>query len=1158
MKSLAFARSLSIVIVFSMVLMSLIFAAPAGLANGAVCPDFFWQNPLPQGNTLNDVAAVDASTAWVAGDYGTIMKTTDGGATWQRQVSGTTSVLHAIDAVNADTAWACGEDYTVLRTVDGGSTWTQLNPDIAGDYYGISAIDGQTAWVVGVNILGAIIEKTTDGGGSWTDQSPSTGEIADVSAVSANIVWALSAGGTFFSSTDGGSNWNAANSPGGGNRNRLQAFNATTAYAVTDFGHFIKTTNGTDFTVVDVGPGGDLKALAFIDQQSGWVVGEKGFIGVTSDAGAHWAAQLSGTGNMLYGVDVTAAGQLYTCGMSGEILRSAQPAGPWRRISTGDTDMLHSLTAAGDRSAWACGDDGTIVHTQDGGATWRSQVSGVTGFLNDIDAFSVSVAWSVGENGAILRTTDAGATWSALNPGPAAGANIMSVSVLGPDSAWVSGENGLVMKTSDGGTTWERFSQGSNNDLKVKGLDANTAYCIRDGKAVVTKTVDGGKSWTNQVLRFTGNTVSVTDLCIVNKDVAYASAWVVETGLTGDYGMAFKTTDGGAHWKSTMSQHANLVLECISSADGKNVWTSGLFGLTFKSTDGANTWQQQDSLQNDAIFYGAEAVDGQTAWLVGAGGYIVRTTAPYLYSISPSSALNNGAVNISELAGNGFQPGMQVKMVKGGSQITATNVRVHSPYRATCAFDLAGAAEGDWDVVATNTNGLEGRLRGGFHVSSGKRWYLAEGSTGESGIGLFETWVLLQNPGAQQTTAQLTYLTPQGSKAGPKVVLRPNSRTTVNVADTLSNTWEVSTSVESDRPIVVERAMYWDSPGVYRESASGSIGTTYTAGTWYLAEGSTGTDTFGRFDTYVTVANPGGAEADVALTFMTPGGPVAGPTAVLGAGRRWTVDASGWVPNQWSVSTEVNSNNPVVAERSVYWNSSDSFRTSAHNSIGATETSSQWFLAEGSTGNGAEGAFDTWVVLQNPGNYYAEAMLEFDTPSGKVAGPKVALEPYSRQSVQVADSVPDQYSISTKVVSDNPIVVERSTYFNSGAVYRQAAQSSIGAGSPATEWELAEGSTGSNALGAFETWVLVQNPGAVPAQVAVEYMTADGPVQGPTFTLGANSRTSINAGDTVPGNWSVSTRVTSNVPVVSESALYWNATAVPRQCAQDSIGFPFQ
>src|SRR5207237_8817159 len=49
-----------------------------------------WQNPLPQGNNLRGASFVDADTGTAVGDYGIIVRTTDGGNSWTVQVSGTT------------------------------------------------------------------------------------------------------------------------------------------------------------------------------------------------------------------------------------------------------------------------------------------------------------------------------------------------------------------------------------------------------------------------------------------------------------------------------------------------------------------------------------------------------------------------------------------------------------------------------------------------------------------------------------------------------------------------------------------------------------------------------------------------------------------------------------------------------------------------------------------------------------------------------------------------------------------------------------------------------------------------------------------------------------------------------------------------------------
>jgi len=100
-----------------------------------------------------------------------------------------------------------------------------------------------------------------------------------------------------------------------------------------------------------------------------------------------------------------------------------------------------------------------------------------------------------------------------------------------------------------------------------------------------------------------------------------------------------------------------------------------------------------------------------------------------------------------------------------------------------------------------------------------------------------------------------------------------------------------------------------------------------------------------------------------------------------------------------------------------------------------------------------------------------------------------------------------------------------------------------------------EGSTASGGGSSFDTWVLVQNPGGKAADVNVSYMTPTGQVKGPSFKLAPDSRRSISVGDTVPNNWSVSTSVSSDQPVVVDGTLYWNAAGQYRRSALSSKGY---
>ena len=95
-------------------------------------------------------------------------------------------------------------------------------------------------------------------------------------------------------------------------------------------------------------------------------------------------------------------------------------------------------------------------------------------------------------------------------------------------------------------------------------------------------------------------------------------------------------------------------------------------------------------------------------------------------------------------------------------------------------------------------------------------------------------------------------------------------------------------------------------------------------------------------------------------------------------------------------------------------------------------------------------------------------------------------------------------------------------------------------------WYLAEGCT----QGGMETFILVQNPNDAPAQVTLTFMTSEGPKDGPSGTLAPNSRQTWKVNDFVT-TWNVSTKVTSNQPVVAERAMYGGN----RTWAHDSVGY---
>jgi len=88
-------------------------------------------------------------------------------------------------------------------------------------------------------------------------------------------------------------------------------------------------------------------------------------------------------------------------------------------------------------------------------------------------------------------------------------------------------------------------------------------------------------------------------------------------------------------------------------------------------------------------------------------------------SITPGYGYATGSVGISNLAGENFLAGSQVRLSKAGeADIDATNVNVVSSSKITCDIDLTGKAIGMWDVVITS-GALSNTAAGVFEIKVG-------------------------------------------------------------------------------------------------------------------------------------------------------------------------------------------------------------------------------------------------------------------------------------------------------------------------------------------------------------------------------------------------------------------------------------------------------
>ena len=143
----------------------------------------------------------------------------------------------------------------------------------------------------------------------------------------------------------------------------------------------------------------------------GTAVGHLGVILRTTDGGATWVSQTSGTTWNLIGVSFTDVNTGTIVGQNGTILRTTDGGATWTGQISGTTDLLMAVSFTDVNTGTVVGANGTILRTTDGGATWVGQISGTPEFLAGVSFTDTNTGTVVGANGTILRTTDGGVTW---------------------------------------------------------------------------------------------------------------------------------------------------------------------------------------------------------------------------------------------------------------------------------------------------------------------------------------------------------------------------------------------------------------------------------------------------------------------------------------------------------------------------------------------------------------------------------------------------------------------------------------------------------------------------------------------------------------------------------------------------------------------------
>jgi photosystem II stability/assembly factor-like uncharacterized protein len=295
----------------------------------------------------------------VTGEAGEIVRTSDGGETWERSVPPPEERFWQVCFIDPSNGWAVTDHSSICRTSDGGATWLKIArlpyddglSEHANDQ--INFIDDNTGWVVDP----ISVWRTEDGGHNWSQSQPDllddgwAVQLLQTYFVDSHTGWATGTGGFCYSTTDGGRSW--ARKP----------------------------------RVCDGGCGD----LFFLDHAIGWTVcGTSGIFG-TENGGNDWfEAHLPEVGVTNPDENILVTTLAITSRYEG------WAAGA---VESYDADSKFQSRAI-------------LLHTSDGGRNWLEvPVGGEERIYYSVRFADSSVGWLFGGDGKVYRTADGGHSW---------------------------------------------------------------------------------------------------------------------------------------------------------------------------------------------------------------------------------------------------------------------------------------------------------------------------------------------------------------------------------------------------------------------------------------------------------------------------------------------------------------------------------------------------------------------------------------------------------------------------------------------------------------------------------------------------------------------------------------------------------------------------
>ncbi len=563
---------------------------------------------------------INTDIGWACGDLGTIIKSTDGGQSWQTLETNSTTPILKVRSYNGQVVIASGFDGLILRSIDEGNSWTQATSGVAGDLWGLQMINDTLGWACGnYNSL----SKTTDGGLTWqrvfTPGYTSSYWWIDFLTESYGFI---AADGKVLRTTNGGNNWDIIQAGDNYPLFTIDAIDslhiAAAGYGGTDYvaKNLYSSDGGNTWTDGGQTTTGAINCICYINSDTGYITMSEVGIWKTTNRGGNWELLDPNSPNFQGEYEIQLFSQEnigYDAGSGLRIYKAEGNLDEWEKLIINDN--INDVYFTSSQTGYIL--SGAVYKTMNGGENWfRLQNFPYNVFissLNSIVFIDSLTGFAGGPPCRIVKTTDAGHSWHVTNLTGLTDTigTINKIFFISATMGWAVTSRGGILKTNDAGENWlAQLNMGIYVSFRsIFFIDSLLGWTANLADRPY-KTTDGGTNWIQQTNL---NIWSSRDVFFANRD----TGWIVDNT---NWRTVIRTTDGGVNWTT--------IPEILGPSnfhffpDSKH-WLINGTPQKYITEDGGNSWID---ITNDApwTINSFNSVTNKLGYAVGGLGIILR------------------------------------------------------------------------------------------------------------------------------------------------------------------------------------------------------------------------------------------------------------------------------------------------------------------------------------------------------------------------------------------------------------------------------------------------------------------------------------------------------------------------------------------------------